>query len=162
MTITFPKHKGDQEGKDGMPRHVFANPSSPEICPILPLGVMILSAGVRQDGASNFKLLFGNGQGESRFTKWLVPVCKASENELLEHSVAFKDIGSHSFRKGVATFLSGMVSGPSPIAIYLRAGWSLGVQKRYIVSGGGGDQLAGRSATGIDVNSVRFLTLTRS
>lgn len=116
------------------------------------MGVMVLTAGVRHDGASN--LLFGNGRGESRFAKWLVPVCKDAANELLEHSVAFADIGSHSFRKGIATFLGGMVTGPSPIAIYLRAGWSLGVQKRYILEGGGGDQLAGRAATGIDINSV--------
>lgn len=148
----FPKHKGDQEGRDGMARHVFANTVSPEICPILSLGVLVLTAGVRHDGASN--LLFGNSHGESRFTKWLVPVCKESADELLEHSVSFSDIGTHSFRKGVASFLSGMVSGPSPIAIYLRAGWSLGVQKRYILEGGGGDQLAGRAATGIDINSV--------
>ena len=41
--------------------------------------------------------------------------------------IAF-DIGTHSFRKGVATFVAGCVAGPSAISIFLRAGWSLGVE----------------------------------
>jgi len=70
------------------------------------------------------------------------------------------DIGSHSFRKGIATFLSGMPGGPSPVSIYLRAGWSLGpVQARYILGGGGGDQLCGRAATGISLNDPAFADL---
>ena len=47
------------------------------------------------------------------------------------------EIGTPSFRKGVATF------GPSPISIFLRAGWSLGaVTARYIFAGQGGDQVS--------------------
>ena len=84
-----------------------------------------------------------------------------AEGDLAVHSTAIHDIGSHSFRKGTATFLSAMVGGPSPVSIYLRAGWSLGVQKRYILEGGGNDQLAGRAAAGLDINSVRcFGSLT--
>lgn len=43
------------------------------------------------------------------------------------------EIGSHSFRKGVATFVAGCPAGPSPVNVFLRAGWSLGaVTSRYI------------------------------
>jgi len=49
-------------------------------------------------------------------------------------SVDVVEVGTHSFRKGVAEFLSGMVGGASPKSIYLRSGWSLGpVQSRYIL-----------------------------
>ena len=70
------------------------------------------------------------------------------------------DLGTHSIRKGVSTFLSGIPGGPTAISIYLRAGWSLGnVQNRYILDGGGGDQLCGRAATGLDINDVSFASL---
>lgn len=65
------------------------------------------------------------------------------------------EIGTHSFRKGIASFLSCLTGGPSAIAIYLRAGWSLGaVTARYIFEGGGGDQLCGRAATGICIGLI--------
>ena len=34
-----------------------------------------------------------------------------------------------------------LIGGPNAIAIYIRAGWSLGVQDRYIFEAGGNDQL---------------------
>ena len=50
--------------------------------------------------------------------------------------------GTHSFRKGVATFVAGCVAGLSAISIFLRAGWSLGVvTSRRIFTGQGGDQV---------------------
>lgn len=51
-------------------------------------------------------------------------VIKSAENVTLARMM--REIGSHSFRKGISTFLSSVCSGPSVIAIYLRAGWSLG------------------------------------
>ncbi|OQR83456.1 hypothetical protein THRCLA_23146 [Thraustotheca clavata] len=51
------------------------------------------------------------------------------------------DVGSHSFRKGVASFLSSCSGGPQAVSVWLRAGWNLGaVQGRYIFQGSGGDQ----------------------
>ena len=36
MVITYARQKNDQEGKNtAFPRHVYANPTQPEICPIL-------------------------------------------------------------------------------------------------------------------------------
>ena len=155
MTVVFPRHKGDLDGKSGMVRHVFANTTDPSINPILAVGVyMFCCFGSRPASATN--LLFGHLESEKRFNKWLLETVKKVEGELAEQSTAVKDIGSHSFRKGTATYLAAMVGGPSPVSIYLRAGWSLGVQKRYILEGGGNDQLAGRAAAGLDINSVRI------
>ena len=39
--------------------------------------------------------------------------------------------------------------------VYLRAGWSLGLQKRYIYEGNGSDRQCGRAATGLTVDAVR-------
>ena len=51
MTVTFPKHKGDQEGRDGIPKHVYANPNNPSICPILALAVFVFTVGHRREGS---------------------------------------------------------------------------------------------------------------
>ncbi len=41
-------------------------------------------------------------------------------------SVIGEDFGTHSFRKGVASYVAGVIGGPGIVAIFLRAGWSLG------------------------------------
>lgn len=43
LLITLPKHKGDQEGANVSPKHVYANPGKPEICPILALAIYAFS-----------------------------------------------------------------------------------------------------------------------
>ena len=51
-------------------------------------------------------------------------------------------IGTHSFRKGVASFLASCPDDPGAISIFLRAGWTLGaVQSRYLFAGQGGKSL---------------------
>lgn len=160
LTIVFPTHKGDQEGRDAAPKHVFANPSNPEMCPVLSLAIFVFCHGFRRAGSKTS--LFGSGENEveSRFGTWLRNLCSAKEQELVALGMIVKDIGTHSFRKGIASFLSGIPGGPSPVSIYLRAGWSLGaVQKRYIMEGQGGDQLCGRAATGLSLTSPDFAQL---
>ena len=67
---------------------------------------------------------------------------EANNETIRSQGVDISMIGAHSFRGGVAIFLSGTPGGPTAIAIYLRAGWSLGpVQSRYILEGEGGDQM---------------------
>ena len=67
--------------------------------------------------------LFGKqANALSCFTKWLKATCDANESELLQMGIAIADLGTHSFRKGAATYLAGFVAGPTVIAIYLRAG----------------------------------------
>lgn len=159
LTVVFPKHKGDQEGNNTAPKHVYANPSNPSICPVLALAVWVFSMGMRREGTS--RLLFGDVEkAENKFSKWLRGLCGDSAADLLLMGLIVVDIGSHSFRKGIATFLSGIPGGPTPIAIYLRAGWSLGpVTSRYILEGGGGDELCGRAATGNSLNNASFADL---
>lgn len=134
MTITFPKHKGDQDAKDGKPKHVFANPLNPAICPVLALAIFVFTNGPRREGSQ--RLLFGKAcNAETRFSDWIRAILGENAADLMAMGIMIMEIGTHSFRKGIATFLAGLTSGPTAIAIYLRAGWSLGLQKRYIMDG---------------------------
>lgn len=64
------------------------------------------------------------------------------------------------FRKGGATYALCFPNGPTAVAVYLRAAWSLGAtQQRYIFMGDGGDQFVGRVLAGLPFNSVNFGTL---
>ena len=140
LLITTPKHKGDQEGNNCYPKHVFANPVNPNICPVLSMAILIFSSGWRRDGAKH--MLFTGSSTEARFGKWLRGVLVHSANSLQALGNVSFEIGTHSFRKGVATFVAGCPAGPSPINVFLRAGWSLGaVTSRYIFAGQGGDQV---------------------
>jgi len=159
MTIIFPKHKGDQEGEHCAPKHVYANPQNPAICPILAFAVYIWTIGFRRDGAK--RTVFGDTKNtEDRFSAWLRKMLGNTAEDLVHMGIVILEIGTHSFRKGIASFLACLTGGPSAIAIYLRAGWSLGaVTARYIIEGGGGDQLCGRAATGICIMDASFADL---
>jgi len=161
LVIVFPTHKGDKDGENSLssPKHVYANPTNPEICPILALGVYMFCLGTRRDGAK--RMVFGDKDNiESRFSNWLRAALGSHSPELLLMGIAILEIGTHSFRKGVASFLCALVGGPTAIAIYLRAGWSLGpVQSRYILEVSGGDHLCGRAATGLSIIDLEFASL---
>ena len=75
LTIFFAVTKCDQEGeKPKNPFHIYANPTAPEVCPILALSLFLMYFGVGSDG----KLFPSGGQGggkpdspETRFaTLW--------------------------------------------------------------------------------------------
>jgi hypothetical protein len=103
--------------------------------------------------------VFGEAS-EKRFSQWLRSVCSVNETEILNMGVLISDIGTHSLRKGVTSYLGTQPGGPSNIAIFLRAGWSLGaVQSRYIFEGEGGDQYVGRAATGMSISDADFTVL---
>jgi hypothetical protein len=147
MVIVFPSHKGDQDGRNALPKHIYANIAEPHICPILSFAVYTFTRGYEREGSK--RTIFA-GDAESRFSKWLGNLCTENKDLLLNQGVQISMIGTHSFRKSIASFLSGTPNGPTAISIYSRAGWSLGpVQSRYILEGEGGDQVCGRAASGL-------------
>lgn len=148
-----------QEGGNIFPRHVYANPISPEICPILALGLVLACTSYR--APDRFSLVFEGDSDttESKFGKWLRTLSQSSAVSPSLRLVS-KDIGSHSLRKGVITYASGSFCGINAIQIHLRAGWSLGnVQDRYCSDIPGGDQQVGRVSTGLPQTSERFCVL---
>ena len=104
------------------------------------MAILIFSSGWRRDGAKH--MLFSGSSTEARFGKWLREVLIHSANSLQALGNVSFEIDTHSFRKGVATFVAGCPAGPSLVNVFLRAGWSLGaVTSRYIFAGQGGDQV---------------------
>lgn len=58
------------------------------------------------------------------------------------------------------TYSLSFPGGPSSVAAYLRARWSLGsVQQRYVFEGEGSDQHCGRTVAGLPLSSVKFAVL---
>ena len=48
---TLPTHKGDESGAQSYPKHIYANPLRPEICPILALGLHVMCTAHRKAGS---------------------------------------------------------------------------------------------------------------
>jgi hypothetical protein len=169
LLITTPKHKGDQEGAHCFARHLYANTSNPTICPVLSLAILTFVRSIRYDHEydpqspdtlPNFRIFDGTDV-TARYSDILGRVVRTvSEAESHMLGGDTKQLGTHSIRKGAATYCTGMINGPSPVQVFLRAGWSLGnVQDRYLFSGAGGDQLTGRVLSGLSFNDSTFASL---
>jgi hypothetical protein len=158
LRIYFAHMKNDQCGERPRdPRHIYANPVLPEVCPILALGIYWSCFSFDTDS-----LFPGNNQYE-RFRKQL-QVLFSKENvkdELNRRGIDSDDIGTHSIRKGSSTFCaSGSTACPSSTAIHLRAGWSFGgVQNTYLRYESAGDMYVGRTVSGLPLDSYKFAIL---
>lgn len=84
------------------------------------------------------------------------------EQELRLRGLFAADIGSHSTRKGAASYVaSGSTACPSHAAITLRAGWKMpGVQDTYVRYEAAGDMFVGRTVAGLPFNSHLFSVLS--
>ncbi|RHY19551.1 hypothetical protein DYB36_013528, partial [Aphanomyces astaci] len=67
------------------------------------LAVLLFTRGANLPGSQS--LLFGYNAKE-RFSTWLRNTCSNSEDDIVSMGLAIADIGTHSFRKGVASSLS--------------------------------------------------------
>ena len=160
LGIYFAHMKNDQAAERPRdPRHVYANPTMPEVCPILSLGVYLLCFSPESDASQLFP---GAGQYD-RYSKILHRLLAQPEltSELAVRGIDPDQIGTHSVRKGAATFAaSGSTACPSSTAVTLRAGWTLGgVQDTYLRYEGAGDQYVGRTVCGLPSDDESFATL---
>jgi hypothetical protein len=156
LIIDMSKHKADQSGERITPKHIYANPFQPAICPILALALHIFGNAFRADGEDKDKVFLSRCSYDN-FCKWFAIALKTMSNLGFQP----EDFGTHSFRKGISSFVAGFIGGPGIITIFLRAGWSVGpVQDRYLTYADGGDQLCGRIACGLNFNKgSRFAVL---
>jgi hypothetical protein len=150
LTVLFCVTKTNQSGRNMHPRHVYANPLKPEICPILSLGVYLIA----NDFDSQQTGLFPGGSQYDRFTSSM----KLLHEEFKKYYDCIRLYGTHSFRKGAATFCcSGSTAGPTHASVCNRCGWKMqGVQDTYIVYASSGDQYCGRTACGLPLHSHLF------
>lgn len=153
LLIYFSVMKNDQSGDRARdPRHVYANPTNPAVCPILALAIFLrlhkLFPGKKQDDrfGSALRRLFATPAGKA---------------ELERRGYKAEDFGTHSCRKGAATYASsGTMAAPSVPAIHNRAGWTMGrVQDIYMKPGDAGDQFCGRAVAGLPILSEKFALL---
>ncbi|DBA02200.1 TPA: hypothetical protein N0F65_004835 [Lagenidium giganteum] len=141
--------KTNQEGtrpKD--PRHVYGNPFAPPTCWTTALGVYLACNPLLKYGP-----LFPGSKQKSRF-------CKILARALTQDDQSSVEYGSHSVRKGVATFAcGGNTCGPS-VSVCLRCGWSIGgEQDRYFRYEAAGDQVLSRVVAGLDLNKSGYAAL---
>ena len=132
MKVYFPKHKSDQIGlnKDEA-RHIYSNPLLPEVCPIRAMASYLIA--FPDVFIEEVKLFPGRDQ-KKRFNACLHRVLQSNEQAFQSISVDISEIGSHSIRKGAATYCcSGVHPGPPIVSVCLRAGWTIGrVKERYL------------------------------
>ena len=159
LKVFFPRHKLDQAGLTSRdPRHIYANPYDPVVCPIQALSSYLMCyPGVLSSRSGK---LFPGTLQKKRFGKNLMANLKRYYHEYQAMGSSPEDLGTHSVRKGAATYCcTGVHPGPPIVSVCLRAGWTLGrVKERYLKYESGGDQLVGRSLTGINPQSAEFST----
>jgi hypothetical protein len=160
LQVYFAHMKNDQLGERPRdPRHIYANPLRPAVCPVLALGIYWASFPFDQHSDQ----LFPGGSQYDRFRKQLVAVLAREPiaSDLRRFGVDPNDVGTHSIRKGAASYCSsGSTSCPQPTAVHLRAGWSLGgVQNTYLRYQAAGDMHVGRTVCGLPQSSELFAIL---
>ena len=131
LGVYFAHMKNDQNGERPRDaRHVYANPINPEICPILSLGIFLICFPMDE------VYIFPGGKQYDRYRQNLSKILNEEQlaDALQSHGIIADDLGTHSARKGAATYCSsGSTAGPPATAIHLRAGWSMGtVQNTYL------------------------------
>ncbi len=67
LVVDISKHKADQTGERVTPKHIYANPFIPELCPIMALALHVFGNTSNDPDVS--KLFHGNPY--EVFTKWL-------------------------------------------------------------------------------------------
>ena len=106
------RSKGDQEGVNSKePWHIYANPEEPAVCPVLSLACYLLAYPQVTDGNK----LFMSTDPYQRFSKILRSILEDNEAVFTALGVDIDTIGSHSARKGAATYCStGSTVSPPP------------------------------------------------
>ena len=139
------------------PRHVYSNPLQPHICPILSLAIHLMSL---PNVLSSQKIFQGNSP-EDRYSETIKTILTQFAEEAMTYGLSSKTIGTHSVRKGSATYAAvGCTSAPSIVSICRRTGWSMPtIQATYFRYEAAGDQFVGRVAAGLPVDSEMFAVM---
>lgn len=143
--VYFSHSKTDQLGENSKyARHVYANPKNPLVCPVLALA-MYFSCCFNTKSCSGSDFLFPGPTQEKRFGKILETLLQNKVEEVRSMGFEVHQIGTHSIRKGSASYLVSISGGPSTASCLLRGGWSMGnVKDRYLKYSESGDQFVGR------------------
>lgn len=139
------------------PWHVYANPVMPEVCPILSLGIYLLSVPIDPTSVN----VFPGGNQQDRFQRILDRVLSSEQGqaELDRRRLSSDAIDAEAMRSGAADFAE-VTCIPSPAAVHLRAGRPfVGAQALMFHYNAEGDMCLGRIAAGISPAYEEFLLL---
>ena len=160
LAIYFAHMKNDQSGdRKRDPRHIYANPVDPVVCPLTALGIYLHTFGL--SGTKSTALFPGTSQYD-RFAKILKGFLRKHRDTLeKEFGINVDDLGVHSIRKGAATYVSsGSTCAPPQVATNIRAGWTMGhIQDTYLMFESAGDQYVGRVISGLPLSCSEFAAL---
>jgi hypothetical protein len=141
-------------------RACYSNPFRSEIDLPFILGLYLATA-FNTKQKRGMRLFPGGHKSQSaRMGNLLKKALKEHEQEVLSMGYdCIEEIGLHSVRKGVSTYLASMPGGPSAAALCLRAGWSMGqVKDIYFHQTDGGDEFVGRCAAMLNMTNGEFAT----
>jgi hypothetical protein len=128
FSVMFAQSKTDQLGEEAKYcRHLYANPNSPLVCPVVALSLYLTCCFNTQQ--EHYGLLFPGTQQESRFGDILGVLIKSKWDEISGMGYKLGDLGTHSIRKGAVSYLSSLPGGPPVAATCIRAGWTMGKVK---------------------------------
>jgi hypothetical protein len=122
---------------------------------------LYLATNFNQDQSAGMRLFPGGGESRSARMSDLMQRClyQHEEEVLAMGYSSIEEIGLHSIRKGVSTYLASLPGGPPPAALCLRAGWSMGqVKDIYFHQSQGGDEFTGRCAAMLNLMNGEFVT----
>ena len=150
MIISVPKGQNKEES-----RHIYTNPINPTICPIHALASYLF---LFPEIATESNKIFPGSKQRGRFNRLLHDFLVRHKDTYLQHGEDSTLLGTHSIRKGAARYCcTGTSHGPPVVSVCLRAGWSLGrVKERYLKYKVVGDELVGRTLTGIPATNGDF------
>ncbi|KAL7559094.1 hypothetical protein ACA910_017507 [Epithemia clementina (nom. ined.)] len=142
--IFFGHSKTDQLGDNAKyPRHLFANPNDPLVCPVVALS-LYFSCCFNTNQTSESSLFPGNLQHD-HFKELLTWILAEHRDEVITLGYQDGDLGTHSIRKGATTFISSLPGGTPPTAICIRGGWTMGhVKDVYMRYATAGDEFVGQ------------------
>jgi len=118
----FQHSKTDSLGEESKyPRHLYANPLVPCICPMLSLTLYFSSCFNCAVTADNY--VFPERNQEEWFSKILQWLLAQHEEELMELGYPLQHIGTHSIWKGAVSYLSAVPGGLQTAVVCIHAGW---------------------------------------
>ena len=161
MHVRFRHTKTQQFGEaKRQKRACYSNPFDWEIDLPLLLGLYLATAFNSPQQRGN-PLFPGGALAQSkRVGDLLTLLLKEHEEEVKSLGYdSLDEIGLHSIRKGVSTYLASLPGGPPPAALMLRGGWSMGkVKDIYFHQTQGGDEFVGRCAAMLNLMNGEFAT----
>eukprot|EP01013_Petalomonas_cantuscygni_P032228 TRINITY_DN586_c0_g1_i1.p1 TRINITY_DN586_c0_g1~~TRINITY_DN586_c0_g1_i1.p1 ORF type:complete len:790 (+),score=56.99 TRINITY_DN586_c0_g1_i1:18-2387(+) len=162
LGIRFIVSKRDQEGEHADEiRHVYANPVTVKVCPILALAMYLFTIGVVPRNTDD--ALFPGADQYQRYDKALSRILERDgiKQHLLENGMTGRTLGAYSARKGALSYATGgTTAAPSMTAVCIRACWSVGqVKDRYLKLEESMDQYVGRLVVGLPADDPSFAML---